>query len=123
LTSHTILQELAREVVEQAQCAYKRSGPKVTRFHATRSQAGTWGRARRVVIKVEVRDQGVHTRFVGTALEQARTKVLYRHIYGACGQSENDIKDHKLSLKSDRTACHRFAANQLRFLLHSAAYV
>ena len=80
-------------------------------------------RSRRVVIKVEVSDQGVNTRFVVTALEQARTKVLYQHIYCARGQAENEIKDHKLYLKSDRTACHRFAANQFRLLLHSAAYV
>ena len=33
------------------------------------------------------------------------------------------VKDHKLYLKSDRTACHRFEANQFRLLLHSAAYV
>ena len=26
-------------------------------------------------------------------------------------------------MKSDRTSCHRFEANQLRLLLHSAAYV
>src|SRR5262247_3375446 len=123
LTSNAILQELAREVVEQAKCAYERSGQKVTRFHSTRYQAGTWVRSRRVVIKVEVSDQGVNTRFVVTDLEQARTKVLYRHIYCARGQSENEIKDHKLYLKSDRTACHRFAANQFRLLLHSAAYV
>src|SRR5262245_59944872 len=123
LTSNAILQELAREVVEQAKCAYKRSGHKVTRFHSTRYQAGTWVRSRRVVIKVEVSDRGVNTRFVVTDLEQARTKVLYRHIYCARGQSENEIKDHKLYLKSDRTACHRFAANQFRLLLHSAAYV
>src|SRR5215831_5961613 len=123
LTSNAILQELAREVVEQAKCAYERSGHKVTRFHSTRYQAGTWGRSRRVVIKVEVSDQGVNTRFVVTDLEQARTKVLYQHIYCARGQAENEIKDHKLYLKSDRTACHRFAANQFRLLLHSAAYV
>ena len=123
LTSNAILQELAHEVVEQAKYAYERSGQKVTRFHSTRYQAGTWSCSRRVVIKVEVSDQGVNTRFVVTDLEQARTKVLYRHIYCARGQSENEIKDHKLYLKSDRTACHRFAANQFRLLLHSAAYV
>jgi len=49
--------------------------------------------------------------------------VLYQQIYCARGQAENEIKDHKLYLKSDRTACHRFAANQFRLLLHSAAYV
>src|SRR5262244_2067480 len=123
LTSNAILQELAREVVEQAKCAYKRSGHKVTRFHSTRYQAGTWVRSRRVVIKVEVSDQGVNTRFVVTDLEQAHTKVLYQHIYCARGQAENEIKDHKLYLKSDRTACHRFEANQFRLLLHAAAYV
>src|SRR5215813_1807722 len=123
LTSNAILQELAREVVEQTKRAYERSGHKITRFHSTRYQAGTWVRSRRVVIKVEVSDQGVNTRFVVTDLEQARTKVLSQHIYCARGQAENEIKDHKLYLKSDRTACHRFAANQFRLFLHSAAYV
>src|SRR6266849_9918804 len=114
LTSNGVLQALAREVVEQAKRAYGRDGGKIPRFHSTRYQAGTWSRARRVVIKVEVSDQGVNTRFVVTDMEQARTKVLYQPIYCARGQAENDIKDHKLSLKSDRTSCHRFEANQFR---------
>jgi hypothetical protein len=92
-------------------------------FHSTRYQAGTWSRSRRVVIKVEISDQGVNTRFVVTDLEQARTKVLYRQIYCARGEAENDIKDHKRYLQSDRTSCHRFVANQFRVLLHAAAYV
>jgi len=123
LSSNAVLKELAREVIEQAQRAYAHSGHKVTRFHSTRYQAGTWSRSRRVVIKVEVSDQGVNTRFVVTDMEHARTQVLYQHIYCARGQAENEIKDHKLYLKSDRTACHRFEANQFRLLLHSAAYV
>src|SRR5256886_10273403 len=123
LTSNTVLQALARDVVAQAKQAYACNGHKVTRFHSTRYQAGTWSRSRRVVIKVEVSDQGVNTRFVVTDMERARTQVLYQHIYCAHGQAENQIKDHKLYLKSDRTACHRFEANQFRLLLHSAAYV
>lgn len=123
LTSNCVLTELAREVVEQAKRAYERDGGKITRFHSTRYQAGTWSRSRRVVIKVAVSDQGVNTRFVVTDMEDARTKVLYQHIYCARGQAENEIKDHKLSLKSDRTSCHRFEANQFRLFLHSAAYV
>jgi len=74
-----------------------------------------------VVIKVEVSDQGVNTRFVVTAREQARPKVLYQNISCARGQAENEIKDHTLYLKSDRTSCHRFEANQLRVFLHAAA--
>src|SRR6266446_484604 len=123
LTSNAVLQALARDVVEQAKRAYACRGGKVTRFHSTRYQAQTWSRSRRVVIKVEVCDQGVNTRFVVTDLEHARTKVLYRQIYCARGQAENEIKDHKLYLKSDRTSCHRFEANQFRLFLHSAAYV
>jgi hypothetical protein len=75
------------------------------------------------VIKVEVSDQGVNTRFVVTDMEQARTQVLYRHIYCARGQAENEIKDHKRYVKSDRTSCHRFEANQFRMFWHSAAEV
>jgi hypothetical protein len=123
LTSNAVLKALARAVVEQAKRAYAYSGRKVTRFHSTRDQAETWSRSRRVVIKVEVSEQGVNTRFVVTDLEQARTKVLYQKIYCARGEAENDIKDHKRYVKSDRTSCHRFEANQLRVLLHSAAYV
>lgn len=71
LTSHAVLTTLAHEVGEQAKRAYARDGGKITRFHSTRYQAGTWSRSRRVVIKVEVSDQGVNTRFVVTDLEQA----------------------------------------------------
>jgi hypothetical protein len=123
LTSNAVLQKLAHEVIEQTKRAYARWGQKATRFHSTRYQAGTWSRSRRVVIKVEVSAQGVNTRFVVTDMEQARTQVLYRHIYCARGQMENEIKDHKLYLKSERTSCHRFEANQVRLFLHSAAYV
>jgi hypothetical protein len=123
LTSTAILKELAREVVEQAKRAYERDGRKSTRFHSTRYQAGTWSHSRRVVIKVEVSAQGVNTRFVVTALEQARTKVLYQQIYCARGQADKEIKDHQRSLHSDRTSCHRFEANQFRLFLPSAASV
>ena len=123
LSSNGVLQKLAHEVVGQAKRAYGRDGGKVTRFHSTHYQAGTWSRSRRVVIKVEVSEQGVNTRCVVTDLDQARAKELYRHIYCARGQAENDIKDHQRYLKSDRTSCHRFEANPFRLFLHSAAYV
>jgi len=123
LTSNAVLQPLARDVVEQAKRAYERDGGKITRFHSTRYQAGTWSRSRRVVITVEVSAQGVNTRFVVTDMEQARTQGLYQHMYCARGQAENESKDHQRSLQSDRTSCHRFEANQFRLFMHSAAYV
>ena len=94
---------------------------KVLRFHSTSYQAGTWPKARRVVIKVEVTDKGTNTRFIVTDLLGAGAQWLYQGLYCARGQMENYIKDHKRGLKSDRTSCPRFLSNQL--LLHSAAYV
>lgn len=44
-------------------------------------------------------------------------------LYCGRGQMENYIKAPKLFLHADRTAGHRFAANQFRVFLHSAAYV
>ena len=76
-----------------------------------------------MVIKVEVSDQGINTRCVVTDLEQARTKVLSQSLSCARGQAENESKDHTLSLKSDRTSCHRFEAKQGRVLLPAAASV
>jgi hypothetical protein len=123
LTSNAVLTGLAQEVVEQAKRAYAYRGQQVTRCHSTRSQAGPWSRSRRVVIKVEVSEQGVNTRFVVTDLEHARPQVLSRQLSCARGQMENESTDHTLSLKSDRTSCHRFEANPCRLVLHSAASV
>ena len=67
-----------------------------------------------MVIKVEVSDQGVNTRFVVTDLEQARTKVLYQKISCARGQAENEIKDHKLYLKSGDYSGPKIVAQQGR---------
>lgn len=39
------------------------------------------------------------------------------------GSAELRIKEHKLYLKSDRSSCRGFAANQFRLFLHSIAYV
>ena len=38
------------------------------------------------------------------------------------GATENWIKDLKLGCFADRLSCHRFWANQMRLLLHAAAY-
>ncbi|RZF58652.1 IS1380 family transposase, partial [Sphingomonas populi] len=38
------------------------------------------------------------------------------------GQAENLIKLHKAQLKSDRTSCRSANANQMRLILHTAAY-
>ena len=42
--------------------------------------------------------------------------------YCARGQMENLIKLHKSQLTSDRTSCRAPLANQMRLILHTAAY-
>lgn len=123
LTRNAKLQELAALHLERAKRLYQQTQRQVTLFHAVRYQAKSWPHLCRVIIKVEVSPQGENQRFVVTSLEQAKATVVYQQIYCARGASELNIKDHKLYLKSDRTSCHRFAANQFRLFLHSAAYV
>jgi hypothetical protein len=61
-------------------------------------------------------------RFVVTNLECGSAEWLYDTLYCARGQAENLIKLHKGQLASDRTSCRAPLANQVRLVLHTAAY-
>ena len=50
-------------------------------------------------------------------------QYLYEKVYCARGEMENRIKEQQLDLFADRTSCHDFAANQVRLLLASLAYI
>jgi len=86
-------------------------------------QAETWSEPRRIICKVEVSEKGENLRFVVTNLQHSRKAYIYETIYCGRGRMENDIKDHKRFLHSDRLSCHKFESNQFRLFLHSAAYV
>ena len=49
-------------------------------------------------------------------------KHLYESVYCQRGQMENLIKLHKAQLGSDRLSCHSAVANQVRLVLHTAAF-
>lgn len=123
LTGNAVLNERVEAHVQRAKEKYKETEQPVCLYHSFRYQAGTWDHPRRVVAKIEMNDNGLNVRFVVTDMERAKAKALYTDIYCARGNAELYIKDHKLYLKSDRTSCHRFMANQFRLFLHSAAYV
>lgn len=123
LTTNSRLLKDAGATIERAVKMYEESGNKVVLFHSFYYQAGSWNNPRRVVVKVEVSELGKNIRFIVTDMEAAKATVLYKEIYCARGEDELYIKDHKLYLKSDRTSCHKFEANQFRLFLHSAAYV
>ena len=57
-----------------------------------------------------------------TSLAAGNAEWLYNTLYRARGQAENLIKLHKSQLASDRTSCRSALANQVRLVLHTAAY-
>ena len=65
---------------------------------------------------------GLDIRFVVTSLDVGSAEWTYDGLYCARGQAENLIKLHKTQLASDRTSCRLALANQVRLVLHTAAY-
>jgi len=79
---------------------------------------------RQVVAKAECHAGGTNLRFVVTNLSvpgvhQARQTY---NDYTQRGTSEQRMDELKNGLSADRLSCHRFKANFLRLLLHTAAY-
>jgi Transposase DDE domain group 1 len=84
--------------------------------------AKSWSHPRRVVARIEATRKGLDTRYVVTSITHCPAQWLYESIYCARGQAENLIKRHKSQLASDRTSCRSPLANQMRLILHTAAY-
>jgi Transposase DDE domain group 1 len=98
-------------------------------------QANSWARPRKVVARLECSlqpdtggdvtstgmRQEVDIRYVVTSLKGS-ARHLYEDVYCQRGQMENLIKLHKAQLASDRMSCHSATANQVRLVLHTAAF-
>ena len=91
-------------------------------FAETKHRAGSWTRSRRVVARIEATRLGCDHRYVVTNIETGTDEWLYDSLYCERGQAENLIKFHKSQLASDRTSCRSPLANQVRLVLHTAAY-
>jgi hypothetical protein len=106
-------------------CAVKRAEDNqvVLRHYAeTRYGAKSWNCQRRVVARIEASTLGMDIRYVVTSLAEGSAEHIYDSLYCARGQAENLIKMHKSQLASDRTSCRSANANQMRLILHTAAY-
>jgi len=123
LSGNKKLHQLAAVTIESAEREFKQYGKPVKRYHSFMYQAGGWETAQKVVVKVEVSSMGTNIRYIVTNLTNIRAKELYEKGYCARGAMELRIKEHKLYLKSDRSSCNSFYANQFRLFLHSIAYV
>ena len=95
---------------------------KVRGFAETRYAAKSWSRPRRVLARLEATKKGADVRYVVTNLAKGAARKLYEAVYCARGQAENPIERHKSQLASDRTSCRSPLANQMRLILHTAAY-
>ncbi|PYD74359.1 IS1380 family transposase [Novacetimonas pomaceti] len=84
--------------------------------------AKSWKQQRRVAARIEATTLGLDIRCVVTSLRGGNAEWLYGALYCARGQAENLIKRHKGQLASDRTSCRSPLANQVRLVLHTAAY-
>ncbi|MET4323868.1 transposase [Bradyrhizobium sp. RT5a] len=91
-------------------------------YTETRHKAKSWDRERRTVARIEATMLGLDIRFVVTSLDVGSAEWIYASLYCARGQAENLIKLHKTQLASDRTSCRSALANQVRLVLHTAAY-
>ncbi len=90
-------------------CNWRRKSacPKVRRFHRFQYAAGPWSHEEKVIARVEATALGTDARVIVTSL---------------AGRMENLIKHLKLDTRSDKTARHRWEANQFRLFSHQAAY-
>jgi hypothetical protein len=91
-------------------------------YTETSYAAKSWPHPRRVVARFEATPKGFDTRYVVTNITHCGARWVYDSIYCARGQAENLIKRHKSQLASDRTSCRSPLANQMRLILHTAAY-
>ena len=126
IAANAVLLKMAEPHLIEARLQAVLTGASARQYAFLHYQAGTWPHPRWVVLKAEVLVQSGcenkdNPRFVVTNLSNA-AEYLYESIYCVRGDSENRIKELKLSLGLGRTSCSAFAANQFRVLLVWAAY-
>ena len=103
-----------RRAIDQRLC--------VRGYAETRYRAKSWNTERRACARIEATTKGLDIRFVVTSIQTGSAECIYDTLYCARGQAENLIKLHKAQLASDRTSCRSPLANQMRLILHTAAY-
>jgi Transposase DDE domain group 1 len=121
LIRNDVLERMIEALLNKAHMQYMETGQKQRMFAEGLYQAGSWEKARRVIMKAEWLPQGPNSRFVVTNLSHD-PKELYELYTERGGTCEVRIDELKNGLKADRLSCHRFVANQFRLFLHMAAY-
>ena len=121
IAGNRALHALAYEVADDLKVRRAEAGAeKMRSVTAFPYAARSWGRERRVVARLEASTRGFGPLCRHLAQRRA-PPPLPRHLLRP-RQAENLIKMHKGQLASDRTSCQSPIANQLRLVLHTAAY-
>jgi len=124
------LDGLLEDLAAHLRCRHVFSSEDKLRTYASfEYQAKSWSKPRRIIARLEVSlqpgvdgpRQEVDIRYCVTSMEGS-AQHLYEEVYCRRGQAENLIKLHKAQLASDRTSCRSPIANQVRLVLHTAAY-
>ena len=123
LTTREPMMKKSKNLSEKARSLYLSKNESVKLFGEFTYQANSWSCGQRVICKAEYNDKGSNIRFIVTNLENAHRRMIYETIYSGRGAMELMIKEHKNHLRSDKTSCSSFLANQFRLFLHSMAYV
>jgi len=123
LPGNTVLDRLVEPTADDVRVRRAEGqAPVVRRYTEIRYGAKSWRRQRRVAARIAASTMGLDIRYVVTNLTHGSAEWLYDSLYCARGQAENLIKLHKTQLASDRTSCRSPLANQVRLVLHTAAY-
>ncbi len=94
----------------------------IVSYHDFAYQAQSWNVPRRVVAKVEWRQDELFPRvgFIVTNLSYPVLGIV--NFYNGRGTAEQWIKEGKYALNWTRLSCHKFVANQVRLSLFVLAY-
>ena len=123
LPGNDVLRRLVEPIADEVRVRRAEANAAVIRRYAeTRYGAKSWRADRRVGARIEATTQGIDIRYIVTSFTHGSAEWLYDSLYCARGQAENLIKQHKGQLASERTSCRSALANQLRLVLHTAAY-
>lgn len=123
LAANKKLQKATETLVAEAVRKFEETKTPQRLFDAFWYQAGTWEKARWVIVKAEANAQGTNRRFIVSNRPGALVVpgAAYDD-YAERGEGENRNKELKCGLQIDRTSDHRFLANFFRLYLHAAAF-
>ncbi len=127
LPTNAVLRADPEIVAAADHCATKRAitqAPALRHYAETRYGAKSGKCQRRVAARIEASTLGLDIRYVVTSFDDkaGSAEHIYEILYCARGRAENLIKMHKSQLASDRTSCRLANANQMRLILHTAAF-